>query len=525
MEKKFTVNKTNKNSDSSLPGPETPLEISSMYKVDNMEYYDVAPMEGRHKRSRIWHEREIPVRIVTKNTAQGIAIKIRSKLLNSDLELEYPNSIWKKYPKENKIKLVDNAAYIFTAHLPMLLKGNIRLEYNTGYPQSYSWAQHCFMKHLTMYWYEYRSRGSGVFPLLKTLLNSRAFFSQTADAPPEFPMSNDEIVLLPFTFGKDSFLTYHICKELGLQTILLFFNDPLDINSHEGYYKKILFKEYLKIKKEKVYYFDNPLESLREQAEGNSFGWELLLTSWAILSLPVAYKYKAGYILFSNEKSVNAFFYDNDGFKVVPEFEQNYQATEEISLLTQALSEGEVYTSTFLQGLNDLAIVAILRDRYYNDTFKYLMSCWEGEDRKRWCGNCSKCARLYLYISAMGVNPIKEAGFVDNMFLPEKSHLYNVFGRKASGSGWDSFGLNKEEQMLAFYICWLRGVDEPLVNEFAQSELFEETKNNFRDMVDEYFYLHEETTTPPQWKKKIDKIFNHSLRNVRKELRTLRRKK
>jgi len=474
---------------------------------------------------RDWHEREIPVKIEGQATREGMTIKISSKPLTTELSIAYPNSIWQKYRKENKVKLVDNVSYIFTAHLPFLLKGNIRLDFNTGYPHVYSWANQCFMRYLPAYWYLYhKRRGTSVFPMLKTLLNSNVNFSETEDEPPLFPETIDENLILPFTFGKDSLLTYHLAKELGLKPVLIFFQDPMD-EGYEGKHKMALFKKFSKLIKDKTYFVANPLGNLREKGEG-WFGWELACTSWALLALPFAYHHKAGYLVYSNEKSVNAFFYDDDGLKVIPDYEQSAQATEELSILTQALSEGEVYTTTFLQGLNDLGIIAILKKRYFDKTFKFLMSCWseveEGKN-KRWCGNCSKCARLYVYLTANGINPIKEAGFKDNMFHLSKAHLFNVFGQKASGTGWDAFGLNTEEQILAFYLTYLRGNRDPLAKRFVKTPLFKEAKQRFNELVEEYYSLHEEYLSPPQWKKKIDRIFTTTLKEIKKELFDLRK--
>jgi len=489
----------------------------SMPDIDNMEFFRTPSTNGR--KSKAWHEKEIPIRINSFNKPEGIEINIESTLIKEHRLVKYPDDIWQDYPEENKAKLIDNIAYIFTAHLPMLLKGNIRLEYNTGYPQCFSWSQHSFMRHLPLYWYYYRKRGIGVVPMLKTLLNSRAYFCDTTDSPPEFPISTDENVILPFTFGKDSFLTYQVCRELKLNPILVFFNDPT-FWGFEGYHKKILFDDFLKINKHEHYFLENPLEGLRDNGDG-WFGWELSLTSWALMCLPLAYKYQAGYILFSNEKSVNAFYYDDSGFKVVPEYEQAYQATEEMSLLTQAMSEGELYTSTFLQGLNDLGIVAILNENYAKETFPYLMSCWDGSEEKRWCGTCTKCARLYLYLSAMGVNPLEEAGFEDDMFSEDKIDQYNAFGEKASGLGWDSFGLNKDEQELSFYICAKSGNQAPLVQIFRQSEAYLRVEQNLPALVDEYLGLHEEHSSPLIWRTQINEIFDKALKKVRERVLSL----
>ncbi|MEM5792925.1 MAG: hypothetical protein QXY45_01010 [Candidatus Aenigmatarchaeota archaeon] len=485
-------------------------------------------MENNNQKSRkwrAWHEREIPVKIYGKSTRRGIKIDILSRPLKRSLLIEYPNGIWKNYPKENKVKLVDNITYVFTAHLPFLLNETIRLEYNTGYPHTYSWANQCFMRFLPAYWYLCKGkRGTGVFPLLKTMLNSRAFFSETKDVPPKFPETIDENIIIPFTFGKDSFLTYNISKEIGLNPTLVYFNEPTELFA--GKHKKELIEKFSKETKEKVYYMENPLGDLREYGEG-WFGWELALTSWCLLSLPFAYKKKAGYIVFSNEASCNEFFYDRENLKVIPDYEQSNQATEELSIITQALSEGEVYTTTFLQGLHEIAILSILKNKY-RYSLKYLMSCWaetESARDKRWCADCSKCARIFVYLSAIGVDPIKEAGFQDNMFLPKFEKFYNVFGRMAAGTGFDSFGVNYDEQLLAFYLTYLRGNRDPLVLKFANSPAFKEAEERFDELVDKYFTLHDESITPIQWKRKIHKIFRKTLKDVRKEIKSLRKRK
>lgn len=481
----------------------------------------IQPENSNHLRKwRAWHERELPLKIISAKTPHGVKIKILSEQFKSELTLDYPNSIWDKFPKNNKILLLDNIAYIFTAHLPFLLKGNIRLVYNTGYPHSFLWANQAFIKHLPAYWYLYKARrGTGIMPILKTILNTRSVFAPTNDIPPSFPETIDENVIIPFTFGKDSFLTYHLAKEIGLKPVLIWFNDPVD-EGYEGKHKKKLFDQFGKTIKEHTFYVDNPLGNLREKGEG-WFGWELSMTSWALLALPFAYKFKSGYIIYSNERSTNSFFYDDEGIRVLPDYEQSAQATEEMSLLTQSLSEGEVYTTTFLQGIDELAIIAVLKEKYSDNTFKFLMSCWsENEDgrNKRWCGNCSKCARIYCYLVAAGVSPQKETGFRDNMFAQGKEHLFNVFGHLATGTGWDAFGLNTSEQALAFYLSYCQGSRDYLVTKFRNSPLFAETQSNIGKLINEYFTLHQESITPPQWKRKVDHLLSSTLKIIRRKM-------
>jgi hypothetical protein len=477
---------------------------------------------NERRKWRSWHEREVPVVVHGSSTTKGVRITVTSDQLTTAFELQYPDSIWERYPKQNKAKLVDNITYVFTAHLPFLLKGNIRLEYNTGYPQAYSWANQCFMRFLPAYWYLYRGRrGTSVFPLLKTMLNSRALFAEAKDIPPVFPETYKKNVIIPFTFGKESILSYCVAKDLGLQPTLVYFNEPTELYARK--HKLDLIKHFSQVEDVDLYYMDNPLGGLREYGEG-WFGWELALTSWSLLALPFAYKHKATYLIFGNEKSNNDFFYDEEKLKVIPDYEQSAQATEELSLLTQSLSEGEFYTTSFVQGINELTIIAILKQKYFATTFKYLMSCWaetEAAKDKRWCAHCSKCARLYVYMTANGIDPQREAGFEDNMFTDDKAELFNVFGSHATGTGWDAFGLNTDEQALAFYLTYLRGNRDPLVVRFSKSPLFAATKKRFNQLMKEYYYLHEEKVTPLQWRNKIHKIYKSALTDLRKEIRSL----
>lgn len=469
---------------------------------------------NNQRKWRSWHEREVPVKVSGQETVSGLKIAIDSKQLSTILSLHYPNSIWTKYPTENKVKLIDNLTYIFTAHLPFLLKGNIRLEYNTGYPHSYSWANQCFARFLPAYWYLYRGRrGTKFFPLLKTLLNSRAFFVETKDTPPRFPKSIDENLIIPFTFGKDSFLSYYLAKKLNLNPTLIYFDEPTEEYSKR--HKLKLIHQFIQETGQKIFYLDNPLGSLREYGEG-WFGWELALTSWALLSLPFAYATKAGYLIFSNESSCNDFFYDSQNLKVIPDYEQSGQATEELSLLIQALSEGEVYVSSFLQGLDEIAIIAILKQNF-PQAFKYLMSCWaesQAAKNKRWCASCSKCARIFLYLSANGIDPLKQAGFKDNLFQLKFEKLFNVFENPVVGTGFDAFGTNRDEQLFAFYLTFLKGNRQPLIKKFADSYLKIEAQNRFNQLLDKYFKLKPEFLTPPQWKSKIDKFFSQNLNQI-----------
>lgn len=459
------------------------------------------------------------LKVTGKSTKTGVSINVIDHEYSKRVQFRYPNHIWKQYGLKNRKKLVDNLTYVFTAHLPFLIGADSKTIYNTAYPQVYSWVNQTFMRYLPAYWFLHKGRRGMKTPtILKTLLNSSAtFLGDRDDEPPEFPETFNKNVVIPFTFGKDSFITYHLAKELGLEPTLVYFNEPTE--KYSDRHKQRLVKQFYKDTGEKVFYLNNTLGSLRAEGE-DWFGWELALTSWALLAMPFAYMTKSAYIIYSNPKSNNLFLYDSDGYKVMPTYEESEQAMEEISLLTQSLSEGEVSTISFLMGISNLGIMAVLRDRYAKGTFKYLMSCWaetEYAKNKRWCGHCTKCARTYMYLLSQGVDP-KSAGFEDDMLKKEKRDLYNVFGKKASGTGWDAFGLNTEEQALAFYLAILRGYKAPLLTEFKSTELYEKTKKNFKRLLDDYYSLHPERIIVGRWKPAVNKILKESLDKVKTEI-------
>ncbi|HCC42522.1 TPA: hypothetical protein DEP93_03550, partial [candidate division WWE3 bacterium] len=86
---------------------------------------------------------------------------------------------------------------------------------------------------------------------------------------------------------------------------------------------------------------------------------------------------------------------------------------------------------------------------------------------------------------------------------------------------WDSFGLNKDEQELSFYICAKLGNQAPLVQIFKNSEAYLRVEQNLPAMVDEYLGLHEEHTSPLIWRAQINDIYKRALEKVRNRVLNL----
>ncbi len=465
--------------------------------------------------------KEIPVSINGHFHLNGVGLDIKSKVVRERLEFRYPKTIWQQYPSENKQRLIDNISYLFTAHLPLLTGRPLRLEFKTRYPQIFSWVTECLLRFTPSYPYLHQGqKGDDKMEGLRTILNRRVYFAPSKPLQGKARPSNEKNIVIPFTFGKDSFLTYHLAKDIGLNPTLVYFNEPTEEYTRQ--HKLNLISAFSKESGETVYFTDNSFGRLRAFGSG-WFGWELALSSWALFALPFAYAKRARYIVFANEASCNHAFYDKDGLKVMPQYEQSWQATEAMSAVTQTLSGGTVFTTSFLEGIYESGVIALLKARYHS-SLKYLMSCWaetKAAKFNRWCGVCAKCARMYLYLLANDVDPAF-VGFKTNMLAKNKADLFEIFHSPKDMGG--ALATDREEQLLAFYILCLKGCEEPLVQRFKKSPHFNFVQKNFKSLVARYYSLHAEAITPAPWRGKLHAIINGVLKKRVSELYKLQKK-
>jgi hypothetical protein len=466
------------------------------------------------------HGNEMPLSIRGHFHSNSVGLDIKSKIVKERLEFRYPTEIWRQYPAENKQRLIDNISYLFTAHLPLLTGKPLRLEYHTRYPQIFSWVTEAFLRFVPSYPYLHEGqKGNNKMEGLRTMLDRRVYFAPSKPLQGKIRSTKEKNIVIPFTFGKDSFLTYHLAKDIGLSPTLVYFNEPTEEYTRQ--HKLNLIKDFSKESGEHVYFTDNSFGRLRAFGSG-WFGWEMALSSWALFALPFAYAKAARYIVFANEASCNHAFYDQDGLKVMPQYEQSWQATEAMSAMTQTLSGGTVFTTSFLEGIYESGVIALLKARYHN-SLKYLMSCWaetKAAKFKRWCGICAKCARIYLYLLANNVDP-KFVGFKDNMLTADKADLFEIFHADDDMGG--ALATDKEEQLLAFYILCLQGRQDALVKRFKKSAHYNYVKKNFKGLVTRYYTLHNEIVTPTAWRKKLHAIINGVLTKRVNELYRLQK--
>jgi len=436
---------------------------------------------------------------------------IRFNVENHSFDIIYPENIWPKYPPFQKKLLSENLTFALTFHLPYLNQED-SLNYLMARPVTEPFLFKAFISALPS---TALMKKESTSKLIKKFFEIDYHFIQGKNilTPSLFPRKTNKIAILPFTFGKDSLLTYSLCKELEIDPILVFVKEPL--LEQENYHKEILAKKFFEEFKEKVLFIDNQAGKLREAGEG-WYGWELQLTQYAIMLLPFVFATKSRYLFFSNEQSCNEEFLDKEGFWCNPVYEQSVKWLEQMNDLLQMLGIKNLEVGSLIEPLHDLAIIKILHHRY-PEVAKYQTSCFaEKPEAKfsRWCGNCSKCARLFILFLAHDIDPAK-IGISTNMLSLKHKNKYALFENgNGKDSGYDQSGLGRDEQLLAFFLAYKNGKKGELIDLF-KSLYLKEAERREKELREKYFGIHSTKTLPKELKDKLLNIYQEELKDLR----------
>ena len=103
------------------------------------------------------------------------------------------------------------------------------------------------------------------------------------------------------------------------------------------------------------------------------------------------------------------------------------------------------------------------------------MSCFSEEEarKRRWCGVCEKCARIYIFLKALDISPERVGFYQNDMLSLKKKNLYVIFNGENDSSSYGGSGLGKDEQLLAFYLAYKNGVKGQLIDLFKKNYLKE----------------------------------------------------
>jgi len=428
------------------------------------------------------------------------------------LAVNYPTAIWNNFPDEKKNFFMDNYLFLKSLHFPLVLKVN-KIKLNTAPPLLKSFF-------MTMQFMDIPNisdmDGMKLDNLFKKFFNSTFKFNNDEIKYPNSNFGlNENSSVLSSSFGKDSLLSLALAKEMKLEIHPVWIEEkgaPL-----ENCYKRKLikkFKEEFDVTIEKIKNETMLLHSYSYLKISNDTKYILshLLTEYAFLLIPFLYNYGAEYLFFGNEQSCNQTYMSKGGYKCYPVFDQSVEWMQEINKLLNIALGKKIYVSSLVEPLHDMAIIKILHNRYPKFA-KYQYSCFPDETSvnnfKRWCCNCSKCARLYIIFKALNVNT-KKLGFPNGMLSKNHMKYYSIFCSNKKLSSYDSSGIGRDEQLLAFLLATKNKVKGELIDEFKK-RFMKEVESRENELRKKFFSIHKSVTIPKKIKTKLLSIYKEEL--------------
>jgi hypothetical protein len=428
--------------------------------------------------------------------------------------INYPEKVWKKYPDKLKGMLLDNISYLTTMHLPLMFDKK-EINYETAKPFFESFFYKMMINNIP-----FTSDADSVSSIekIKHYMNTEYHFKDKSIKVPEhkeYRQKYNEQATVNFSFGKDSLLSYAVCKEIGLNPVLVYVND--EDTAIENEYKAKSAKKFYKEFKTKVNRIDSSVQLLHDfkyfRIPRTEWGYGHLITEFSMEILPFAHYNKTKYLVFGNEKSCNDEYFNNEGIKSFPSYDQTHEWMKQLELMTKTMTNNKVHVMSVLEPINEIAIVKILHTRY-KEIGKYQMSCFPddnpGGKENAWCQDCSKCARIFVLMKANNIDP-KTIGFTKNMFDKEFMHTFPIFQRSEAMVGYDKAGTGKDEQKLAFYMSYKNGAKGYLIDKFKELYL-DEMKERFDELHKKFFSVYDSITIPKEIKEKVISIYKEELK-------------
>jgi hypothetical protein len=180
--------------------------------------------------------------------------------------------------------------------------------------------------------------------------------------------------------------------------------------------------------------------------------------------------------------------------------------------LVKTMTSGKTSIMSVIEPLTNIAIIRVLHKRY-GEFGKYEVSCdcLDASTEKRWCQNCSKCARLSLFMKANNVS-VKNIGFKRNLLEKRYKKLYCLFRGKETDV-YEKSEEARDEQLLAFYMAYRNDVKGYLIDLFKKTFL-EEAKKREDELIKMFFSIYESDSMPEKIKQSVDRIYNEELKNI-----------
>jgi hypothetical protein len=433
-------------------------------------------------------------------------------LMNEKFSLKYPEKVWNNFSDEMKDFFLDNYLFLKSVHLP-IIQGTDKVILNTSSPLLKTFF-------LSMQFMDIPniSDSEGIKPekYFKRFFNSSFEFADQEVKHPWLNLNADEnSSVLSFSFGKESLLGTAVSKEIGLDPHPVWIEEkgaPVENKFKEQLSKK--FNKEIGIVIEHILNETMLLHKFDFLDISSKIKYSLshLLTEYMLLLIPFLYNYNAKYLLLGNEKSCSVPYINEYGYKCYPAFDQTIEWTKELNNMIKIIFGDKFHLCSLLEPIHELAIIKILHKRY-PEFAKYQYSCFPDEStsikNERWCCNCTKCARMYIFFKAFNID-VSKLGFKEDMLSKNYTNYFSIFKTSDRRFMYDTSGLGRDEQLLAFYLAYKNGVKGDLIEEFKKIFL-NEIKEREDDLIKEFLKIHDSFTIPKKIKQKTLSIYKEEL--------------
>ncbi|MBN1683180.1 hypothetical protein JW865_06475 [Candidatus Bathyarchaeota archaeon] len=437
---------------------------------------------------------------------------INIELNNSNFNVIFPKEVWNCLDTEIKDFITDNIAFTSTNYLPLLYKKK-GIVYNTRNPV---FEPYLFMS--TMYDLpssaELDSKSN--LDYIRDYFNLDFIFKPGDSRIWSKSFEPKKKAIISFTSGKESLLTLAVCLELGIEPILVNVIEPSNIYEHK--HRSKLLEELSQEFGIKYYAIHHDIGLFHHSEymglRNTTLGWGTQLLHYFFIYLPFLLKFKAKYLFYGNEFSCNKEIFTTEGFRANYCFDQSSRWTLQMDNMLRLLTRNSARVGSLVGPLNEIAIIRCLHE-YYPELGKYQLSCFCDEPIgkvQRWCCNCSKCARTYAFLKAIGVDP-KKLGFWTDMFSENHKELYTVFGGEKT-YGFDSSGMGREEQELALFLAAEKDPYNKFLKDYMQITPYinsSEGKKRFKKDYSHYFGVQEYEAIPYEIRQEVYDLFSKIL--------------
>lgn len=443
-----------------------------------------------------------------KLTSNGLQVIVREK----PYQIEYPSVVWQQTPLSVREALLENLVFGSTHFLPLTLKIP-KANYHLPAPLLESFLfQNTFYDLLSCE----KADGANHLVYLRDFYNlDLTFTSSTSTLPkgeeiPKFPTKVLKAVL-PFTFGKESLTTLGLCRELGIEPILVYCQEPA--HPHEETYKVNRLPEFGKKFGVKTYFIRNEPGLFRygkafNLPKATEIGWGTHTTMLALLMIPFVYYHQANLILMGNEYSNNEYELKND-WRVYLSYDQTSQWTIKQSNMVRLLTNDQCSVKSTLEPLDEINIFFILHHRYPH-LGQFQFSC-SGQhplyQNSQWCHRCYKCARMYLFALAANIDPAS-LGFKEDIL--QKPGIFDHYFGSVVETG------SKVELDFAFWLVSKRNYPSPFVERFRKEKL--PHLKEWWWYEDHFTSIKEADNLPRQFQNKLIKIFQQEMEVFKKRI-------